>query len=133
LGCFFLLRSFILFSPIGRIQTFLRAGIYQRHTAGTGLPVDFTLYTHNEVNAGITLYKPVGCSECSNGYKGRVGIYEMMQMSESIANLIMEGGNSLQIAQMAINEGMMTLYRSGLEKARIGLTSLAEVNRVTCI
>jgi type IV pilus assembly protein PilB len=90
-------------------------------------------YTHNEVNAGITLYKPVGCSECSNGYKGRVGIYEMMPMSESIANLIMEGGNSLQIAQMAINEGMMTLYRSGLEKARIGLTSLAEVNRVTCI
>ncbi|WP_316677599.1 type IV-A pilus assembly ATPase PilB [uncultured Tolumonas sp.] len=90
-------------------------------------------YTHDEVAAGITLYKPVGCSECSNGYKGRVGIYEMMPMSENIANLIMEGGNSLQIAQMAIKEGMMTLYRSGLEKARIGVTSLAEVNRVTCV
>ncbi|MDD2343802.1 MAG: type IV-A pilus assembly ATPase PilB [Tolumonas sp.] len=90
-------------------------------------------YTHDEVAAGITLYKPIGCSECSNGYKGRVGIYEMMPMSESIANLIMEGGNSLQIAQMAIKEGMMTLYRSGLEKARIGVTSLAEVNRVTCV
>jgi type IV pilus assembly protein PilB len=90
-------------------------------------------YMLDEVNSGITLYKPVGCSECSNGYKGRVGIYEMMPMSENIANLIMEGGNSLQIAQMAINEGMMTLYRSGLEKARIGLTSLAEVNRVTCV
>jgi len=90
-------------------------------------------YTHDEVAAGITLYKPIGCSECSNGYKGRVGIYEMMPMSENIANLIMEGGNSLQIAQMAIKEGMMTLYRSGLEKARIGVTSLAEVNRVTCV
>jgi type IV pilus assembly protein PilB len=90
-------------------------------------------YMADEVNQGITLYKPIGCSECSNGYKGRVGIYEMMPMSENIANLIMEGGNSLQIAQMAINEGMMTLYRSGLEKARIGLTSLAEVNRVTCV
>lgn len=90
-------------------------------------------YTHDEVTAGITLYKPIGCSECSNGYKGRVGIYEMMPMSENIANLIMEGGNSLQIAQMAIKEGMMTLYRSGLEKARIGVTSLAEVNRVTCV
>ena len=90
-------------------------------------------YTHDEVAAGITLYKPTGCSECSNGYKGRVGIYEMMPMSENIANLIMEGGNSLQIAQMAIQEGMMTLYRSGLEKARIGVTSLAEVNRVTCV
>lgn len=90
-------------------------------------------YTHDEVTAGITLYKPIGCSECSNGYKGRVGIYEMMPMSENIANLIMEGGNSLQIAQIAIKEGMMTLYRSGLEKARIGVTSLAEVNRVTCV
>jgi type II secretory ATPase GspE/PulE/Tfp pilus assembly ATPase PilB-like protein len=54
-------------------------------------------------------------------------------MSENIANLIMEGGNSLQIADMAIKEGMMTLYRSGLEKARMGITSLAEVNRVTSV
>lgn len=90
-------------------------------------------YTQDEVTAGITLYKPVGCEECSNGYKGRVGIYEMLPMSESIANLIMEGGNSLQIAETAVNEGMVTLYRSGLEKARAGVTSLAEVNRVTCI
>ncbi len=90
-------------------------------------------YTQEEVVAGVTLYQPVGCAECSNGYKGRVGIYEMLPMSENIANLIMEGGNSLQIAEMAISEGMMTLYRSGLEKARQGVTSLAEVNRVTCL
>ncbi len=90
-------------------------------------------YTHDEVAAGITFYKPVGCDQCSNGYKGRVGIYEMLPMSENIANLIMEGGNSLQIAETAISEGMVTLYRTGLEKARAGVTSLAEVNRVTCI
>ena len=90
-------------------------------------------YTQNEVSEGITLYKPIGCDQCSNGYKGRVGIYEMLPMSESIANLIMEGGNSLQIADMAIKEGMLTLYRSGLEKARTGLTSLAEINRVTSV
>ena len=90
-------------------------------------------YTQQEISEGITLYKPAGCDECSNGYKGRVGIYEMLPMSESIANLIMEGGNSLQIADMAIKEGMMTLYRSGLEKARMGITSLAEVNRVTSV
>lgn len=90
-------------------------------------------YTQEEVAAGITLYQPVGCAECSNGYKGRVGIYEMLPMSENIANLIMEGGNSLQIAEMAISEGMETLYRSGLEKAKSGVTSLAEVNRVTCL
>jgi len=90
-------------------------------------------YTHEEVTEGITLYKPVGCDECSNGYKGRVGLYEMLPMSENIATLIMEGGNSLQIADIAIKEGMITLYRSGLEKARLGVTSLEEVNRVTCI
>ena len=90
-------------------------------------------YTQQEISEGITLYKPAGCDECSNGYKGRVGIYEMLPMSESIANLIMEGGNSLQIADMAIKEGMMSLYRSGLEKARMGITSLAEVNRVTSV
>jgi type IV pilus assembly protein PilB len=90
-------------------------------------------YTYDEVEAGITLYKPVGCSECSNGYKGRVGLYEMLPMSDAIANLIMEGGNSLQIAERAIQEGMVTLYRSGLEKARLGVTTLAEVNRVTCL
>jgi len=90
-------------------------------------------YTQEEVTSGITLYKPVGCDECSNGYKGRVGLYEMLPMSENIATLIMEGGNSLQIAEMAIQEGMVTLYRSGLEKARFGVTTLEEVNRVTCI
>ena len=74
---------------------------------------------------------PVGCKDCSGGYKGRVGIYEIMLMSENIAKLIMQGANSLQIAAIAQKEGMRTLRVSGLEKARLGVTSLAEINRVT--
>ena len=88
-------------------------------------------YSQEQIDAGLKLYKPVGCPECSGGYKGRVGIYEMLKMSEAIANLIMEGGNSLQIAAAAQKEGMRTLRKSGLDKARLGITSLAEVNRVT--
>ena len=88
-------------------------------------------FSQQQLDAGLQIYKPVGCSECSGGYKGRVGIYELMPMSEAIANLIMEGGNSLQIAAIAQKEGMKTLRQSGLEKVRQGITSLAEVNRVT--
>ena len=88
-------------------------------------------FSQQQLDAGLQIYKPVGCSECSGGYKGRVGIYELMPMSEAIANLIMEGGNSLQIASIAQKEGMKTLRQSGLEKVRQGITSLAEVNRVT--
>lgn len=88
-------------------------------------------YSQQQIDAGLQLYKPVGCPECSGGYKGRVGIYEMLSMSEALANLIMEGGNSLQIAALAQREGMRTLRQSGLDKARQGITSLAEINRVT--
>lgn len=90
-------------------------------------------YSIDEVNEGIKIYKPVGCDECSNGYKGRVGLYEMMSISDNIANMIMQGANSLEIANLAVNEGMVTLYRAGLLKAKMGITSLAEVNRVTSI
>ena len=81
--------------------------------------------------AGLRLFKPVGCKECSGGYRGRVGIYEIMLMSDNIAKLIMQGANSLQIAAIAQKEGMRTLRISGLEKARLGVTSLAEINRIT--
>lgn len=90
-------------------------------------------YTTSEIQNGINIYKPVGCDECSNGYKGRVGLYEMMNITESIANMIMQGANSLDISNIAIKEGMVTLYRAGLLKAKAGITSLAEVNRVTSV
>jgi type IV pilus assembly protein PilB len=79
----------------------------------------------------ITLYKAVGCSHCTNGYKGRVGIYEVIKISPEISSIIMEGGNSLDIAKQCQKEGYNNLRQSGLQKAMNGMTSLAEINRVT--
>ena len=83
------------------------------------------------IDEGITTYKPVGCDLCSGGYKGRVGIYEVMKISDEIARIIMEGGNSLEIATMAKEQGMRDLRESGLLKVIHGVTSIAEINRVT--
>jgi len=88
-------------------------------------------YTEEEVKAGITLYEPVGCDDCNDGYKGRVGIYQVMPMAENIQQIILEGGNALQIAAAAQAAGVRDLRQSALMKARQGVTSLAEVNRVT--
>ena len=79
----------------------------------------------------IKLYKPVGCDLCTGGYKGRVGIYEVIKISEITANLIMTGANSLDIAEQCQKEGFNNLRQSGLEKAALGVTSLEEINRVT--
>jgi len=79
----------------------------------------------------ITLYKPVGCEACTGGYKGRVGVYEVIKISETTANLIMTGANSLDIAAQCQREGYNNLRQSGLEKAALGVTSLEEINRVT--
>ncbi len=79
----------------------------------------------------ITLFKPVGCTHCTGGYKGRVGIYEVIKISPTIASIIMEGGNSLDIAKQCQKEGYNNLRQSGLLKAMNGMTSLEEINRVT--
>ena len=79
----------------------------------------------------ITIFKPIGCEHCTGGYKGRVGIYEVMPISPKMADIIMENGNSLDIASQAQLEGINNLRQSGLIKAAAGVTSLAEVNRVT--
>ncbi|QNH97544.1 type IV-A pilus assembly ATPase PilB [Shewanella algae] len=88
-------------------------------------------FTQQQINTGFTPYKPCGCEFCSGGYKGRVGIYEVMKMSDEIARTIMEGGNSLQIAATAKQQGMRDLRLSGLLKVIQGVTSIAEINRVT--
>jgi type IV pilus assembly protein PilB len=85
----------------------------------------------NDKLADITLYKAVGCSHCTGGYKGRVGIYEVIKISPEISSIIMEGGNSLDIAEQCQKEGYNNLRQSGLQKAMNGMTSLAEINRVT--
>ena len=79
----------------------------------------------------LTLYEPVGCDNCNKGYKGRVGIYEVMPVSEEISRIVMRGGNAIEIADQMRAEGIKDLRASGLEKARQGVTSLAEINRVT--
>jgi type IV pilus assembly protein PilB len=73
----------------------------------------------------------VGCSACNNGYKGRVGIYQVMPISEEIQRIILRGGSALDIAQQAGKEGVRTLRESGLLKVKLGMTSLEEVLSVT--
>jgi type IV pilus assembly protein PilB len=79
----------------------------------------------------LKVYGPVGCDQCNSGYKGRVGIYQVMPISDEMRRIIMEGGNSIQLADQAQKEGVNDLRQSGLVKVRNGLTSLEEVNRVT--
>lgn len=81
--------------------------------------------------ADFQIFHPVGCSQCNKGYKGRLGVYEVVRITPEIATLIMEGGNSIQIAQAAKNAGFNNLRVSALRKVALGLTSLEEANRVT--
>lgn len=85
----------------------------------------------DEQIGNITLFKAVGCEHCTEGYKGRVGIYEVMRITSEISQIIMSGGNSLDIAKASLASGFNSLRLSGLEKAASGVTSLAEINRVT--
>jgi type IV pilus assembly protein PilB len=88
-------------------------------------------FTQKQIDTGFTLYKPKGCDKCKNGYKGRVGIYEVVKNTPAIAELIMKEASSLDIARQAQVEGFNNLRQSAIEKAVQGLTSLEEVNRVT--
>ena len=84
-----------------------------------------------DVQAGIRLYAPKGCPNCTDGYKGRLGIYQVMPVTEAIGRIIMAGGNAIEIADEARKQGIWDLRRAGLEKARAGMTSLEEINSVT--
>jgi type IV pilus assembly protein PilB len=84
-----------------------------------------------DIEAGMRIFAPKGCSSCTDGYKGRVGIYQVMPVTETIARLILAGGSAVDIADQSAKEGFWDLRRSGLEKVKNGLTSLEEVNSVT--
>jgi type IV pilus assembly protein PilB len=88
-------------------------------------------FTQAEIDAGIQLYKPVGCSMCTDGYKGRTGIYQVMPVSEEIGRIILQGGTAVDIAEQAAREGVIDLRRAGLNKVRDGITSLDEINQTT--
>lgn len=79
----------------------------------------------------FTVFGPVGCDKCVKGYKGRVGVYQVMPISESINRIILEGGNVLQLSEQAKREGVADLRESGLRKVKAGITSLEEIDRVT--
>lgn len=73
----------------------------------------------------------MGCSECREGYKGRVGIYEVMKVTPEIARIIMEDGNAIEIKDAALKQGFRDLRRSGIMKVLQGTTSIQEMYRVT--
>jgi len=84
-------------------------------------------FKEEDVDGTWTPYKPVGCSACNNGYKGRVGIYQVMPISEEIERIILAHGTALEIEQQAKRDGIKSLRESGLVKVKQGLTSLDEV------
>ncbi len=84
-----------------------------------------------ELDGGITIFAPTGCKNCNDGYKGRIGIFQVMEVTEAMGRIIMEGGNAIQIADQASSEGVIDLRRAGLNKVKDGVTSLEEINRVT--
>ena len=90
-------------------------------------------FTAEELDAGVTIFGPKdrGCKQCNDGYKGRLGIFQVMEVSEAMGRIIMEGGNAMQIAEQAAQEGVIDLRQAGLNKVKDGVTSLEEVNRVT--
>ncbi|MCK9539838.1 MAG: type IV-A pilus assembly ATPase PilB [Dokdonella sp.] len=88
-------------------------------------------FTQADLDAGLQIYDAVGCSGCNDGYKGRTGIYQVMPMSENIQKIILAGGTALQIAEEARNAGVRDLRESALWKVKQGVSSLAEINRVT--
>lgn len=89
-------------------------------------------FTQEDIDKGIKLFEAVtGNPDCESGYKGRAGIYQVMNISDAMKRLIIEGANAVQLADQALEEGIWDIRKSGLAKAMSGVTSLAEVNRVT--
>jgi type IV pilus assembly protein PilB len=79
----------------------------------------------------LKLYQPTGCSECNEGYRGRTGLFEVMPITDAIAQIILEEGGAIRIAEQARKEGILDLRQSALKKVAAGVTDLIEINRVT--
>jgi len=89
-------------------------------------------FTEEMIAAGVNVFQPVlGHEDCPSGYKGRAGIYQVMPISDAMKRLIIEGANAVTLADQSAKEGIWDIRRAGLQKVANGLTSLAEVNRVT--
>jgi len=88
-------------------------------------------YRDEDLDGSWKAYKAVGCSACNNGYKGRVGLYQVMPITEEIQRIILSEGSALDIEIQAAKEGVRDLRQSGLIKVRAGVTTLEEVISVT--
>lgn len=98
------------------------------------LPMDALLdagFSYEDLDGSWTPYRAVGCDACNNGYKGRVGIYQVMPITEAIQSIILRDGSSMEIEEQSRKEGVRTLRESGLQKVKLGITSLEEVLAVT--
>jgi type IV pilus assembly protein PilB len=98
------------------------------------IPKDVLLqegFTEEDIKSKFTVYGPVGCKQCNDGYKGRLGIFQVLPINEAMDRLILDGGNAQQIAEQAERDGIPDLRKAGLIKVKGGLTSLEEINRVT--
>ncbi|MGE3319469.1 MAG: type IV-A pilus assembly ATPase PilB [Candidatus Berkiella sp.] len=88
-------------------------------------------FTEEDIKENFPIFEPKGCDLCTHGFKGRVGLYEVMPVTEAIGKIIMEGGNAFDIATQMKSEGVINLRRAGLNKVKTGLTSIEEISRVT--
>ena len=88
-------------------------------------------FSHDDLQEEFTVYKAKGCPKCTNGYKGRIGLFELMPVSEEMGRVLLSGANAMAIQEQADKEGFSDLRASGLAKVKAGLTSLEEINRVT--
>lgn len=87
-------------------------------------------FSEEEIDNLVT-YKAVGCNNCTGGYKGRVGIFQVMPVSEAMEKIIIANGTTKELEDQSIKEGIFTLRESGLQKIRAGTTSIEEINRIT--
>ena len=88
-------------------------------------------FSEADITAGLRIYAPKGCNNCTDGYKGRVGVYQVLPVTDAIAKIILEGGSAVDIGEQAAVEGVWDLRRAGLEKVKAGMTSIEEINSVT--
>ena len=88
-------------------------------------------FSEEDVETGVSVYKAVGCDQCNDGYKGRVGLYQVMPISDEMKRLIMEGRNAIDLADQAKRDGVRDIRDSALIKVKNGITSIEEINRVT--
>jgi type IV pilus assembly protein PilB len=88
-------------------------------------------FKEEEIDGSWSPYKPVGCSMCNNGYKGRVGVYQVMPISDDMQRLILADASAMEIAEQSVRDGVRSLRQSALHKVKIGMTSLEEVIAVT--